>query len=37
MIPSMYRVGERMCVHIRVCMSTVTERIGNQEQVSDTM
>ena len=29
MIPGMYRVGECMCVHSHVSLTTVTERIGN--------
>ena len=29
MIPGMYRVGECMCVHMIVSLTTVTERIGN--------
>ena len=28
MIPGMYRVDERMCVHSQVSLTTVTERIA---------
>ena len=36
MIPGMYRVGECMCVHSQVSLTTVTERIENG-QVSNKM